>query len=68
MTPEKMHIIEKYLTVELINVLWIFINYENMSLDKIILIGQRMSAEEVLKIWVERLTEMSISDLQIELF
>jgi hypothetical protein len=68
MTPEKMHIIDKYLTVELINVLWIFINYENMSLDKITLIGQMMSVEEILEIWVERLTEMSISDLQIELF
>lgn len=64
-SPEKMYAIEEYLTIEQITVIsWLFLSHENMTVDKIILIGQMLSADEILDIWAENLAKMTIGEIQ----
>lgn len=68
MSPERMHTIEKRLGVEEIKILWEWITHKNMTVDKIILIGEMLSVDDLLKIWAENLAKMSISELQTAIF
>lgn len=100
-SPEIMYAIEDNLNIEVITALkWINLTHNNMSVNKIVLIGQMLSADEILKFgfekwqlmikweseetlnssdqiwpankpptfWAERIAEMTISELQMELY
>ncbi|MFK7779581.1 MAG: hypothetical protein QM490_00300 [Candidatus Gracilibacteria bacterium] len=68
MSPERMYTIEIRLSVEEITMLGEWITHENMTVDKIILIGEMLSKDDILKIGAENLAKMSIGDLQMEIF
>lgn len=68
MSPERMYTIEKRLNIEKINELWTCISHKNMTIDKIILIGEMLSIDDIRDFWAEKLTQISIADLQMELY
>lgn len=65
---EKITCAKEELSIEQYNALWEkFITHEKMTVDKLTVIGYMLSVDEIIERWAEKLANMTMAELKLEI-